>query len=170
TSVASVLSDELLDACRSRAAGYDQDNRFCTEDFEALRDAGYLRIAVPAELGGRGLNLAEVCAEQRVLARFAAPTALAVDMHLINTGVAADLWRSGDTSQEWLLKEAVDGGVYAYGNGEAGNDLPLLYSTAKAERVDGGYKFYGRKNFGSLSPVWTRLNVHAALADPEGTK
>lgn len=171
SSESSVLSDELLAGCGSRAATYDRENSFFTADFEALRDAGYLRLAVPAELGGFGRNLAEVCAEQRRLAYWAAPTALAVNMHLMNTGVAADLWRSGDTSQEWLLKEAVDGGVYAYGNAEAGNDMPLLYSTARAERVDGGYRFYGRKNFGSLSPVWTRMNVHAAdTSDPAGTK
>jgi alkylation response protein AidB-like acyl-CoA dehydrogenase len=157
-----VLSDELLQACAARAATYDRENRFFAEDFEALRDAGYLRVAVPVELGGLGYNLAQVCAEQRRLAYHAAPTALAITMHLNNTGVAADLWRAGDTSLEWVLKEAAEGGVFAYGNAEPGNDLPLLYSTARAERVDGGYELYGRKSFGSLSPVWTRLCVHAA--------
>ncbi|MEA2843662.1 MAG: hypothetical protein QOJ69_1333 [Actinomycetota bacterium] len=166
-----VLSDELLDACGARAATYDRENQFFTEDFEALRDVGYLRLAVPAELGGGGANLAQVCAEQRRLAYRAAPTALAVNMHLINTGVAADLWRSGDTSLEWLLREAAEGGVYAYGNGEAGNDIPLLYSTTRAEKVDGGYRFYGHKNFGSLSPVWTRMNLHGAdTSDPAQTR
>lgn len=171
SSGSTMLSDELLEACGERAATYDRENRFPTEDFEALRDAGYLRMAVPAELGGGGLNLAEVCAEQRRLAYRAAPTALAVNMHLMNTGVAAELWRAGDTSQEWLLREAVDGGVYAYGNAEAGNDIPLLYSTARAEKVDGGYRFSGHKNFGSLSPVWTRINLHAAdTSDPAQTR
>ncbi len=166
-----VLSDDLLAACGERAATYDRDNRFFSEDFEALRDAGYLTLAVPSELGGLGRDLAGVCAKQRRLAYGAAPTALGVNMHLINTGVAADLWRAADTSQEWLLKEALAGGVYAYGNAEAGNDIPLLYSTARAERVDGGYKFFGHKMFGSLSPVWTRMNLHAAdTSEPGNTK
>ena len=82
-------------------------------------------------------------------------------MHLYWTGVAADLRRLGDTSLEWLLREAAAGEVFAAGHGEAGNDLPVLLSTAKAERVDGGYKFYGHKMFGSLTPVWTRLGIHA---------
>lgn len=171
SSETSVLSDELLAGCGQRAATYDRENTFFTEDFEALRDAGYLRLAVPAELGGLGRNLADVCAEQRRLAYWAAPTALAVNMHLMNTGVAADLWRSGDTSLEWLLREAADGGVYAYGNAEGGNDMPLIYSTARAERVEGGYRFYGHKNFGSLSPVWSRINVHGAdTSDPAETR
>lgn len=165
-----ILSDELIAECGERAADYDRENTFFTEDFEALRDAGYLRAGVPAELGGGGLNLAQVGAEQRRLAYRAPATALAVNMHHINVGVAADLWRLGDTTQEWLLREAVDGGVYGYGNAEAGNDMPILYSTARAEKVDGGYKFYGHKNFGSLSPVWTRLNLHASdTSNPDQT-
>ena len=166
-----LLTDDLLDACGARAAVYDRENRFFTEDFEELRAAGYLRMAVPTELGGLGYSLAQVAAEQRRLASRAAPTALAVNMHLINTGVAADLWRGGDTSQEWLLKEAAEGGVFAYGNAEPGNDLPLLYSTATAEKVEGGYRITGRKSFGSLSPVWTCMEVHAAdNSDPANPK
>ena len=33
----SVLSDELIADCGERAAGYDRENRFFTEDFEELR-------------------------------------------------------------------------------------------------------------------------------------
>jgi alkylation response protein AidB-like acyl-CoA dehydrogenase len=50
--------------------------------------------------------------------------------------------------------------VFAAGHAEAGNDLPLLLSTTTAKRVDGGWTFTGRKAFGSLTPVWTRLGVH----------
>jgi alkylation response protein AidB-like acyl-CoA dehydrogenase len=67
------------------------------EDFDDLRNAGYLLQAIPKEFGGTGLKLNEVCQQQRRLARRSAPTALALNMHLIATGVAADLWRR-DTS------------------------------------------------------------------------
>jgi alkylation response protein AidB-like acyl-CoA dehydrogenase len=50
--------------------------------------------------------------------------------------------------------------VVGYGHAESGNDLEVLYAAGKAERVDGGYRFTGRKNFGSLTPVWTRLCVY----------
>jgi alkylation response protein AidB-like acyl-CoA dehydrogenase len=148
-----VLSDEILNRCLERAPVYDRENRFFHEDFEELRDAGYLKMAVPQELGGLGRSLAEVCREQRRLAYYAAPTALAVNMHLYWTGVAADLYRAGDKSLEWLLREAANGEVYAAGHAESGNDLPLLLSTTKAERVEGGYRFTGHKSFGSLTPV-----------------
>src|SRR5207253_7159066 len=133
------LSDEMLARFASRAATYDRENRFFDEDFIELRAARYLLLAVPAELGGAGMSLAEVCREQRRLAYYAPATALAVNMHLYWAGVAADLWRRGDTSMEWLLREAAAGEIFAAGHAESGNDIPLLLSTTRAERVNGGY-------------------------------
>lgn len=159
--VSSVLTDELIARCGERAPAYDRENRFFSEDFEELRQAGYLQMPIPREIGGLGMSLAEVCREQRRLAYRAPATALATNMHLYWMGVAADLYRLGDTSLKWMLEDGARGEVFAAGHGESGNDLPLLYSTAKAERVDGGYRFTGRKSFGSLSPVWTRLGIHA---------
>ena len=166
-----ILSTDLLARCLERAPLYDQENRFFAEDFEELKAAGYLKAAVPKEFGGFGLNLAEMCREQRRLGYHAPATALAVNMHVYWTGVAADLWRAGDKSLEWLLKGAANGEVFAAGHAESGNDIPLLLSTTKAERVEGGYRFTGRKSFGSLTPVWTFLGVHGMDAsDPAAPK
>jgi alkylation response protein AidB-like acyl-CoA dehydrogenase len=141
---------------------YDRKNRFFSEDFEALRAAGYLNMLVPREFGGLGLSLAEACKEQARLAYRAPATALGVNMHLYWTGIATFLRDSGDPSLEWILRESMAGEVFAAGHAETGNDLLALMSTCTAERVDGGYRLWGRKMFGSLSPVWTRLGLHAA--------
>ena len=53
-----VLSDDLLRAFAERAGAYDRENRFFQEDFDDLKRAGYLTMAVPKELGGRGMTLA----------------------------------------------------------------------------------------------------------------
>ena len=161
------LTDEMLLRFQERAPRYDAENRFFTEDFEELRDAGYLLMAVPRELGGLGMTLAEVCREQRRLGYHAPADALAVNMHVYWTGLAADLWRAGDKSLEWLLSAAAGGAVLAAGHAESGNDIPVLLSTTRAERVEGGYRFHGRKHFCSLTPVWTYLGVHGMDAsDP----
>ncbi len=99
-----VLSDTLLEACAQRAAGYDRENQFFTEDLADLRSSGYLLAAMPKEFGGLGLAFTLVCHEQRRLARRSAPTALGVNMHLGATGMAADLYGRGDRSQAWILK------------------------------------------------------------------
>jgi alkylation response protein AidB-like acyl-CoA dehydrogenase len=168
---ASVLTDDMLARFHERAPIYDRENRFFDEDFEELRRAGYLKIAVPEEMGGAGMSLAQVILEQRRLAYYAPATALAVNMHVYWTGLVADLHRMGDTSIDWLLHEAGAGEVFAAGHAETGNDLPVLLSTSKAERVHGGYRITGHKQFGSLTPVWTRLGVHAMdTSDPSAPK
>src|SRR4051812_28883184 len=163
----SVLTDDMQERFGSRAAAYDKENRFALEDFNELKDAGYLKMPIPAELGGLGMSLPEVCLEQRRLAMRAPATAVAVNMHLYWMGVAADLWRAGDHSMDFVLHDGAAGEVYAAGHAESGNDLPVLMSTASAVKTDGGYAITGRKAFGSLSPVWTRLGFHAMdTSDP----
>lgn len=155
-----LLSDELLQGIRSRAAGYDRDNAFFTEDLRALVEAGYLRAFVPVEFGGLGLSLARVVREQQRLASAAPATALAVNMHLVWTGVAKVLCDRGDDSLEFVLREAGAGEIFAFGISEAGNDLVLFGSRTDARpEPDGGYRFFGTKIFTSLSPAWTRLGT-----------
>lgn len=167
----SPLTEQMLTRFDSRAAIYDRENRFFDQDFEELRAAKYLVLPVPREFGGPGLNLAEVCREQRRLAYYAPATALAVNMHLYWVGVAADLWRRGDSSLEWILRDAAAGEIFAAGHAESGNDIPVLFSSSKAERVEGGYRFNGSKQFGSLTPVWTRLGLHGMdTSDPTQPK
>src|SRR5258706_186145 len=137
---ASGLSEAILARCAERAPVYDRENRFFTEDFEELKAAGYLRMPIPVELGGQGMSLAQVCREQRRLATVAPATALGLNMHLYWLGVAADQWRGGDKSLEWILGEGPPGEVFAAGHAQSGNDVPLLLSTTKAERVPGGYR------------------------------
>jgi len=170
-SSADVLTDEMLSRFESRVATYDRENRFFDQDFEELRAAKYLVLPVPKEFGGAGLSLAEMCRQQRRLAYYAPATALAVNMHVYWLGIAADLWRRGDTSLEWMLRDAAAGEIFAAGHAESGNDIPVLLSTSKAERVEGGYRFTGRKQFGSLTPVWTRFGLHGMdTSDPEHPK
>lgn len=167
----SILADPLLQGCRERAAGYDRENRFCQEDFDELKAAGYLRMALPKDFGGFGLTLGEAGRETRRLANHAPATALCINMHQYWVGTAADVWRSGDKSVEWMLKDAADGHVFAAGHAESGNETSLFSSITSAERVDGGYTFTGRKSFGSLTPVWTRLGLHGMdSSDPSNPK
>lgn len=167
----SMLPDDMITRFGERAPMYDRENRFFGEDFEELRQAGYLKINIPKEFGGLGMSLVETCHEQRRIAYRAPATALAVNMHLYWMGIARDLWYAGDRSLQWMLEEGGAGEVFAAGHAEIGNDLPGLLSTATAKRVEGGYRISGHKMFGSLTPVWTRLGAHAMdTASPDGPK
>ena len=155
-----LLPDDLLERIRSRAAGYDRDNAFFHEDLQELAKAGYLKLFVPASDGGKGLGLEAAAQCQRRRATAAPATALAVNMHLVWTGVAHVLAARGDHSLAFVLEEAAQGEVFAFGNSEAGNDSVLFDSrTSAVPDEDGGYTFTGTKIFTSLSPAWTRLGI-----------
>ncbi|MET4783090.1 acyl-CoA dehydrogenase family protein [Glaciihabitans sp. UYNi722] len=156
----SILDDDLLARIHDRAAGYDRDNAFFAEDLAELTAVGYLRALVPTELGGLGLSLLELAHEQVRLASAAPATALAVNMHLVWTGIAKTLRDRGDDSLEFVLREAAAGEVFAFAISEAGNDLVLFGSNTDARpQPDGSYAFTGTKIFTSLSPAWTRLGL-----------
>ncbi len=162
------LTTEMLERFRSRASDHDRTNTYFHDDLAELRAIGYLGAVAPADLGGWGLDLVQMAASQRRLARYAPATALAVTMHSYWVGIATEMEKAGDTSLRWILEGAVDGEVFAAGHAESGNDIPVLLSTCRAERVDGGYRLTGRKQFGSNGPAWRWLGAHAIDADAPG--
>jgi alkylation response protein AidB-like acyl-CoA dehydrogenase len=153
-----VLTPELLQRIRDRAAGYDRDNAFFTEDLDELRAAGYLAPR----------PLLDTARDQRLLAAHAPATALGINMHLVWAGVARVLSERGDHSLDWVLRDAEAGELFAFGNSEPGNDLVLWDSLTRVERVDRGYSFTGTKIFTSLAPAWTRLGVFGKQSTGEG--
>ncbi len=161
------LPEDTLVRFRERAAHHDAAGRFAAEDLEDLRAAGWFTAALPEHLGGLGLDLAELGAEQRRMARYSPATALSTSMHLYWVGLAADLHRLGLPEADLISGYVANGEILASGHAEVGNDVPLALSTTAATRVDGGWRITGRKMFGSLGPHWDRLGIHAMDAgDP----
>ena len=155
-----LLDDALLGRIRARAAAHDAANTFPFDDVTDLAAAGYLRALVPTRFGGLGLTLPQLAAEQARLAAHAPATALAVNMHLVWTGVAKAMLDRGDTALQFVLTEAAQGAIFGFGVSEPGNDLVLFGSSTDAvPQQGGGYRFTGTKVFTSLSPVWTQLGT-----------
>ncbi|MFF5790757.1 acyl-CoA dehydrogenase family protein [Paeniglutamicibacter sp. NPDC012692] len=166
--IADVLDTQMLERFRARAAAYDAENTFCIDDFNELKDAGYLRAMLPAERGGFGWGMETMTAAQRLLGAHAPATALAVNMHLVWTGVATLLAARGDNRLDMVLDWVAAGEVMAFGVSEAGNDEVLFDSvTAAVRAADGSYAYTGVKVFTSLAPVWTKLGVFGKDADAE---
>ena len=158
--VSDVLTPALLERLRSRADGYDRDNRFFAEDLEDLRSAGYLALFTPADAGGAGFTIPQVVRSQRLLATAAPATALAINMHQVWCGVAHLLALRGDHSLDFILDDAAGGELYAFGISEPGNSAVLFDSNTTAQpQGNGSYAFTGTKIFTSLSPAWTRLGI-----------
>ncbi|HRL81290.1 MAG TPA: acyl-CoA dehydrogenase family protein [Propioniciclava sp.] len=166
------LPDDLLERIRSRAAQVDADNVFPDQDLAELREAGYLRILVPADRGGFGLGLEQAAVLQQRLASASPATALSINMHLVWTGVAKVMQDRGIDDLAFVQTGAAAGEVFAFGISEAGNDLVLFGSDTQAvPQPDGGYAFTGTKIFTSLAPVWNHLGLHGLdSSDPDDPK
>ncbi|MGK0722852.1 acyl-CoA dehydrogenase family protein [Leucobacter sp. W1478] len=160
-----LLPDDLLDRCRARAPRADAANEFFSEDLSELQATQYLAAVVPESMGGSGLGLTALVEAQRRLAAAAPATALGVNMHLVWVQVARFLHERGDARLDWVLHDAVAGEIFAFGISEAGNEAVLMDSRSIAVPLGAGegFRVSGTKVFTTLSPVWTRLGVHARI-------
>jgi len=165
------LAGRLADGFAERASEHDRDGSFPFENYDELREAGYLGLTVPEELGGMGATLEDLILCQERLAMGDGSTALAVNMHVSPIGQLASLWRASPTPalEETLRGAAAGSIVFASMSAEAG-DAILMSSTTTAERVDGGYRVSGKKIFGTESAVCTHFSTRARVDDADGSR
>lgn len=169
---------ELIDRARAlaqekfapRAAMYDREARFPIEDFDDMREAGFLGLCIPEAHGGLGADLETYCLVAEQLARGNASTALCFNMHcltMLMVGEMADRHEMTPEKRERharlraeTFREVVEDGVF-YGQphsepveqGETDKVFAVggrRFGTT-AEKVEGGYRVNGRKFFVSLS-------------------
>ena len=153
----------VLTEIADRAAGYDLANEFCLADITALRERGYLSTAAPTSLGGSATTLLTQTRLQRQLAAASPATALAANMHQVWAQITAWLNNREIAGADGLLADIAAGEIAAFGISEPGNEAVLLDSKTTAEPTDDGYLISGTKIFTTLSPVWSRLGVHAKI-------
>ncbi len=144
------------------AARHDAEGSFVTEAYDALRDAGLLKAAVPTELGGDGATVAELTALQRELGRHCGATALASSMHQHVVAFTAWRYRRGLPGAEATLRRVADEGILLVSTG--GGDY--THPRGEAVKVDGGYRVSGHKRFASQSGNGTVMSTMFVYDDP----
>ena len=124
---------------------------------------------IPEELGGLGATQAEIIPVLERLASGDGATALAVNMHITPLGQWAGVWRrTGSPRLEKLLRQAADGEIiWAAITSEFGSPNLMTDARTRADRVEGGFRVTGRKNFGTNSAVATHASTTARYDDPE---
>lgn len=147
------LAEELAEEFAARAGEVDRSGRFPTENIDRMRETGYLKLAVPEELGGFGADLETVCTTQGIIAGGCASTALASNMHIFGIGSASEGWNAGDRSGQPIFEMVASGVIVGGSLTDAATGLNVRSSSTPAEKVDGGYRITGRKSFCSLAPV-----------------
>ena len=145
------------------ASRHDREGTFVDEAYQLLRSSGYLALAVPTELGGRGATIRQTAMAQRELARHCAATALASAMHHHVVLFTAWRYRRDMPGAEATLRRVAEDGIVLVSTG--GADFTSPRGTAVA--VDGGYRVSGRKVFASQVPAGDVFSTMFAYDDPE---
>ncbi len=95
----------------ARAAGYDSDAKFPTENYQDLHRAGLLGIAIPKKLGGLGADYQTYSLAAAEIGRYCGATALTWNMHVCSTlwsgPLADDLDMDATTRAEHERRRAV---------------------------------------------------------------
>ena len=157
------LAAEIGAIAAEHASEHDRDASFVAPAYEAMKERGYLRLAVPEELGGLGATMRQACYAQAELARHDGATALAAAMHTYN--VLAQVFRraKGASDAEGVLKRVATEDLIIATSG--GSDW--LWPTTVAEPDgNGGFLVSGRKAFCSQAPAATVVSTCAVLGEP----
>jgi alkylation response protein AidB-like acyl-CoA dehydrogenase len=142
-------------------AVHDRDATFVTEAYDAMHASGYLRLAVPTDLGGAGATMRQLVLAQHELGRHSGAAALSSTMHHYLTLVQCWRRRRGAPDADAVLGKVAEGLVMATSGGS-----DWVAPTTVATEVDGGYLFTGRKVFCSQAPVAGVVSTCAVLGDP----
>jgi len=146
----------------ARADQHDAEDSFVTENYQALKSAGFFQALVPAELGGPGADYGEMCHAIRRLANYCGSTALAFSMHSHLVATAAWRWRNEKAPTDKLLQRVAAENLILVSSG--GSDW--LHSAGTATKVDGGFRITARKIFSSGCLSGDMLMTSAVLEDP----
>ncbi|MFC7435588.1 acyl-CoA dehydrogenase family protein [Hydrogenophaga bisanensis] len=146
-----------------RAAQWDREASFPFANYDDLREAGFLKLCVPAGHGGLGADFPTYMMVAAEIGRFCGATALTWNMHICSTmwtGVLADGIPMDETQraehaarrQLHFRRIVQDGALYAqpFSEGTAAAAGRAPFGTT-ARKVDGGWLINGRKIWASLS-------------------
>jgi alkylation response protein AidB-like acyl-CoA dehydrogenase len=141
------LAREIGPGLEEASSRHDIEGTFVSEGYQTLKRHRFFSALVPAELGGGGASLEELCAAIRVLGRHCPATALSFSMH--SHLVAATVWRVRQGKPgEALLRRIAEEQLVLVSTGAT----DWVNSNGEMTRVDGGYKVGARKVFASGSP------------------
>jgi alkylation response protein AidB-like acyl-CoA dehydrogenase len=156
-------ADRIAQEIAEAAARHDADDSFVSEGYQLLKEEGFFKALIPAELGGGGAGYGEICQAIRTIAASCGATALAFSMHSHLVAAAAWRWQHQNAPTDGLLKRVAAENLILVSSG--GSDW--LKSAGTATKTEGGFLINARKIFSSGCPAGDLLMTSAVYDDPE---
>lgn len=166
------LARELAqDGFRSRMDMFDRENRFPTENYCELRDAGLLALTVPKEYGGFGANVVTYVSVLFEISKGCAATGLTFNMHCAIIDFLSQI-ASEDQKKRYYKEVVKEGAVFASITSEPASSFRDVFKVKTKIKSNGdGYLLNGTKAWCSLSTAaryyftWSRLENSKNLSE-----
>ncbi|HET7480745.1 MAG TPA: acyl-CoA dehydrogenase family protein [Rubrobacteraceae bacterium] len=129
------------------AADLDREDRVPFETLEKMAEAGFMGLCVPEEYGGAGADFLSYCLLLEEISRADAGLGATLAVHTSAGTMPIVVYGTEDQRSRWIpdLARGEKIGCFALTEAEAGSDAAAIKTTA--ERVDGGYRVNGRKQW-----------------------
>ncbi len=162
---------EVAAAIAPDAARWDAEDRFPEPSYAALRDAGLLRLTVPAEHGGDGLGVPEACAVLEELAGSCFASAMLAQLYLNGPPRAIDRLGTPEQRARYLPEVAAGRRLIAIAITErdAGSAATELATTLTPDGA-GGFRLDGGKCYTTGGHAADVVLVFARLAGTSGSR
>jgi alkylation response protein AidB-like acyl-CoA dehydrogenase len=148
------------------AAELDLEDRFPAETFEKLADAGFMGLCVPEEYGGAGMDFLSYALLLEEISRADAGVGATLAVHTSAGTLPIVMYGDEEQRARWVpdLARGEKIGCFALTEPTTGSDAAATQT--RAERVDGGYRLSGHKQWVTNGRVAGTMVVFARA--PEG--
>jgi alkylation response protein AidB-like acyl-CoA dehydrogenase len=130
-----------------RAAELDRDDVVPLETLDRLAGAGFMGLCVPEEYGGAGMDFLSYCLLIEEISRADAGVGVTIAVHTSAGTLPILMFGTEEQKARWVppLARAERIGCFALTEPETGSDASAIRT--RAERVEGGYRISGHKQW-----------------------
>jgi len=150
----------------TRSAAHDRDASHPVENYQRLREEGFLALTIGKQWGGQGASLLDHTIAYEALGAGCPSTALAFNMHASVVMPVLESPEVAAATKKWLANLVVREGKLIAGNFSEPITTAFIAERpikTQARRVEGGYRLTGRKMFASMIEAADFVMVGASL-------
>jgi alkylation response protein AidB-like acyl-CoA dehydrogenase len=171
--IQSAIQESVRSFAQSRikphSAAFEAEKGYPPTLFQELADLGLMGMTAPEALGGAGADYVSYALSLMEIA--AADGALSTIVSIQNSLIVSGLIKDGSPEQQaQFLPELISGkmlGAFALTETDAGSDASAIRT--RAEKVDGGYRLNGAKQFITSGKI-AGITMVYAVTDPAAGK